>query len=368
MPALAPLLSVSLSHEYFGGAFAEFSLGALPQTAATCARLGLYLLRDAATLTLFARLDPRRPAAMTALQAALAASTLCWELAPIPPAFGAFTAIDFVGSRQRIVLTSADDAAAGGELTIGSLVSSSDVWSGQPLNFDFRPAKPLRVGSTLRLETAARTRLGQYTVADPNLVAVDVSAFGSGLYRLKQGSVLLAEWFADERGPIGTQPTPNSMLVLPGALLAAAFGAAASGGSAAPPAYTASYPARTVTWRYHVFNTQPGESLQIGPADDLGATDAPPAPAKSGRRGRRQPAPVGGAGATDTFVPLDPSPFPPAVSFAAVDPLQLAQRPPQRFALRNGSTVRYSPLPVAGPSLATNPAGTGFCSDIFVYL
>lgn len=371
-PATATgLLSVAFTHEYYGGSFTTFAAQPLPATAKTCRQLGLGLVRDAAGLTLAIAVDALRSVKTADYRAALAATTLCWQLNPRPRDFAAGTAVDFTSNSACLVFTAAY-SAQGGSLTVAATASAKDVWPRQALHYDFRPAHALKVGAALRLENGAGGLLRTLKVTDPNLVALDTSDFGSGPYQLAQGSQVLVKWFADER------PFPpassGGVLVLPGALLAAAFTAALKPG-ATPPVYTAAYAARSVIWRYHIFNTQADDTLSIVPytggglpcsadADAL-VPDAPVEPARTSRsRSHQKPA----AAARPVFKPFTDPALPGAKSFAAVQPLKLVKQPAQCFALNNGATSLYAPLPVAGVDFARAAGQATLCSDIFVYL
>ena len=349
MAATAPLclLRAALAHEYFSGDFTEFALKPLPATATGCRRLGLRLLRDGATLSLFADADAAKQASTPAYRMALGRAALCWELVPTDPEFSAFTGIDFNGSTETLILTSDDTGATGGLLTQSGVASADDLWSRQGLSFDLRPTRPLEIGSNVLLQTAGGLPLRGFAVSDPSLVSIDAAPFGSGLYRATRDKSVLASWFADERVP--ARPTPGAVLVLPGELLTAALARALGPGAEDAPDYSATFPARKVIWRYHIFNAGEDERLAI--------VTAPSQTASPGARGRAA-----------AFVPVvDPS-LPTARSFEAVRPFKLAQEAPQRFALNSGAATRYSPLPLAGFSFARSARGAALCSDIFVYL
>ena len=355
--SLRAMLEVSLAHEYLGGPFASFVATPLPATGRLCRGLDLEMLQSDATLTLYTRASPSRRASVTAMRQTLAQNTFCWEIAPLAPNFAAITDVDFTGSTERIVLTSTDAKAVGGPLTQAALASAADVWPWQPLAFSYVATPALPIGTTLVVETNAGAAVAQVTTTNPCVIPIDLSAIGSGLYRLKRGKTVLASWFADERGAVGTSMAPASMLVLPGALLAAAFTQALGAtGFTPPPVYTAEYPAREITWRYHIFNGQPVVSFHIEPC--VGSAGLGAAGAWAG----------GANDDTGPFVPISAPEYPTAASFEAVSPYKLVQRPPQRFALLSGSTTRYAPLPVASPSFAGRGQSAGFCSDIFVYL
>ncbi len=355
------LLSASFTHEYYGGDFTAFTAKPLPAPAAACQRLGLQLLRDGASLTLYLTPGALRGMKSADYRTTLAATTLCWQIVPRPVDFAACTAVDFTSGSQGLVFTSTVAGARGGPLTVSATASVQDVWPRQLLRFDFRPAKPLKAGATLRLETNAGTLVRSLKVTDPWLVAVDTSEFGSGLYQLAQGGQVLAKWFADER-PFPPANT-GAVLVLPGSLLAAAFASATSAGVSTPPVYTAAYAARSVIWRYHIFNTLPDDTLSIVPysGEGLAAPAATP-PVKPARSRKSGPT------SREIFKPFTDDSLPDAKSFAAVLPLKLVQQPARCFALNNGSSSLYAPLPVAGTNFARAEGSTALCSDIFVYL
>ena len=368
-PATAPvttapsLLVVSLAHEYFGGGFPEHATTPLPATTASCRRLGLRLIHNGANLTLYAAPAAVAKLGSAAYQAALATETLCWQITPRTADFAAFTAVDFVGNRQCLVFTNTDKGAKGGSLTVSAKASAKDVWTRQLLRYDFRPTRPLKAGTVLSLQNNFGTVLRSLTVTDPSLVAVDASDFGSGLYQLAQGARVLAKWFADER-PFPPTNT-GALLVLPGKLLAAAFARTVGRGASAatPPTYTANYAARSVIWRYHVFNAQADETLSIATYTGEGLPTAPAA-----RSAKKSNASKPSRAAAAPFEPYTDAALPDAKSFAAVRPLKLARLPAQRYALNSGGATRYAPLPLAGLAFARSASDDALCSDIFVYL
>jgi len=358
------LLTVALTHEYFGGDFTPFTAAPLPATAAACGRLGLRLLKTGARLTLYVTPDARRAPKSADYQSALAATTFCWQITPQAAGFAAYTAIDSAGSGQCVVFTSTARGARGGRLTVAATASAGDVWARQALRFDFRPAQPLSAGTVLRLANGSGVGLRDLKVTDPRLVGIDTTESGSGLYQLMQGDRAIAKWFADER-PF-PPANPGALLVLPGALLAAAF-ARTIGDKADPsaaPVYTAGYAARSVLWRYHIFNTQADEALSIVPLPEDELTAAAPAAHPAGLSRARK----SGPSARAMFRPFADAALPDARSFEAVRPLKLARQPPQRFALNSGSATRYAPLPLAGLAFARSGRSGALCSDIFVYL
>src|SRR5580658_6044415 len=171
-PASLCLLRAALSHEYFSGDFTEFALKPLPATAVACRRLGLRLLRDGGTLSLFADADAAKQASTAAYRSALGDAALCWELVPTDPEFSSFTGIDFNGSTETLVFTSDDTGATGGLLTQSGVASSDDLWPRQGLSFDLRPPRPLEIGSNVLLETATGLPLRGFGVTDPALVNI----------------------------------------------------------------------------------------------------------------------------------------------------------------------------------------------------
>lgn len=355
---LRPMLQVDLSHEYVGGPFAQFATTPLPSTAAAGRNLGLRLLQTGASLVLYVRCNPGSATAVRALHRALVNTTWCWEIAPLAPQFAAVTDLEFAGTRQRVVLTTT--STTGGRLTVRTTASAKDLWDWQPLGFDFLPKTPLAKGAWLDLTDAQSVVLARIEVSDPQIVPIDLSAFGSGLYQLVHGKKILARWFADERGAVNASTAPTSMLVLNGAVLAAAFTKATEGSVLlAPPVYTARYPARDVTWRYHVFNATDASSLQIAALDETGE-----APLEGGTSGDG----LGASTAAEPFFPVTAPEYPNAASFESAVAYKLVQRPPQRFALLSGGTTVFAPLPVATPTFASRGQSAGFCSDIFVYL
>lgn len=346
-------LQATLAHDYYGGAFSEFALVPLPATAALLHRLGLRLLHDHATLSFVAT-----PSALTritgaAYQAALSTTSFCWQLVPRSAGFAAFTAVDYSCSTQALVLTPPLGGNTRTTLTVGTSASALDLWPRQSLRFDFQPAQPLRTGSVLLLKTADGTLLRELPVTDPQLLALDTRDFGPGLYQLANGNRVLTRWFADERP---YPPAAGAVLVLPGPTVAKALTAATRGRATTTTTYTASFPARTALWRYHIFNTQPDEALSIVALGTDSATNT------GGRAAAKKNMPG------VQFQPFSDPALPSAKSFAATRPLPLVLQPSQRFALHSGNTTRYAPLPLAGLALARAADDAALCSDIFVYL
>ncbi|MBI2512826.1 MAG: hypothetical protein HYV96_12680 [Opitutae bacterium] len=342
--ATVPLLQAPLAHAYYGGPFAEFAVRPLPATAAACRNLGLRLLQDGATLTLAALADATSRLAEKQYRARLQQQAFVWEIAPLNPHFPAFTGVDVAGPMEALVLAPQSPVADSGRLTCHAEASVADVWARQPLSFDFQPTKPLAAGGVVTLETAAGEILRRIRVVDPRLVKIDVSQFGSGLYRLAGERGVLTRWFADERAPLATGTGP--VLVLPGSFVVdLATRAGGGGGVRTAPSYSADFPTRPVVWRYHVFTTFAAKELAIAPIGDTAtATAAPP------------------------FRVVPQTLLPGAVSFEATHAWPLSARAPQRFALRRRGAPLYTPLPLAGFDFARPARGAAIFSDIFVHL
>lgn len=354
------LLQVSLGHEYYPDGFTEFDVAPFPATATNCRQLGLRLLREGDGLTLYVSPNAQRRLQSAGYRAALSTLTLCWQITPTTEKFSAFTDLDATACDQCVVFSSNAIDAKSHLLTVGALASAKDIWARQTLRFDFVPSRPLRVGTTVTLENSAGESLRELVVTDPAVISIDATSFGSGLYQLTQGTRVLTRWFADERGAAGT--LPGSVLVLPGALLTAVF-SNALGNMAADtelPVYSATYPARTVVWRYRIFNTPPGESLNIVAVSSEGTDDSLTTPPRTSKA--KAPSRTAGP-----FLPKTDPALPDAQSFE-VGAFKLMQRPPQRFALRNGTATRYSPLPLAGLSFARSSGNAPLYSEILVYL
>lgn len=364
------LLQVSLKHEYYGGAFEEFTATPLPTTATVCRQLNLRMLRDGASLTLFVGPISASAKGRSALRAALARSTLCWEIAPSATDFAAITGVSFSGDHQRIVLTDSTGLAVDGQLTVDALVSEKDVWSCQPLAFDYRPPSPLPMGTKLDIVAAATgTIVSQLAVADGGVIPIDVRTAGAGLYQLLRGNKLLTQWFADERSAVGAGAKPAAMLIIDGDLLVAAFDNLVEGSaSLAPPVYSANFPTREITWRYHIFNARSPEALQIATADDGLTANEPTPRSAAGALGAPSSTKRQADAAPEPFISISAPEYPDAVSFEAATPYKLVQRPPQRFSLLSDGQALYSPLPVASTGFSPRGQSPGHCSDIFVYL
>ena len=352
------LLQVVLSHDYFRGAFAACTVRARPGTDRACASLGLRLLQNGGQFSLRIAGAALDQLTTPAYARRLAARSLCWEIVPSSPRFADYTAVDCAGANSVLILTSTSASAAGGRLTAGTDAGETDVWPRQPPRFSFRPESPLRPGSSVTLQSAGGQVLRTLVVTDPNLLAVDTSADGAGLYQLVQGRTVLARWFAD--ATVTLAPLVGPVLVLPGALLSAAVASLQTRRpSGAPPTYTANFPARAVVWRYHVFNAtgQPGLSVQ-----PLEASARRSSPAGAVQEPSAAEAP------TTKFHPVPQALYPGAVSFEADAPLPLAAEAPQRFALRSGNTALCAPLPLAGFDFARSAVRAEIYSDLFVYL
>jgi hypothetical protein len=227
------------------------------------------------------------------------------------------------------------------------------------LIFDLPRPATIPPGSSLRLENGAGIALRTVSAVDAPTLRIDVSDLGPGLYRLSRHGTVLAKWFADERGMNAV--SPGAVIVLPGFLLSAALiRAMQADPDAEAPAYTATFGAREVLWRYHVFNAQSDDTLSIvALKKSPGATKRRDS-ASNGTKKHAAPSP---------FVSVSDPSVRDARTFEAVEPRKLTQRPAERFALRSGASTRYSPLPLAGLALGRSARRMStLCSDIFVYL
>lgn len=336
-----PLCRVTLTHDYFGGPFAGYTLSPFPSTAAICQRTGLSLRREADGLLLGldrARQSAGRPAAL----AALAESFLCWQLTAVDAEFAAVTEPGWAQT-DCLVLTP-NDPAANDRLTTASTASEADLWPRRPLCFDCAVAKPLKSAYPVVLENHLGIPLLPLASSNLRRVHVDTRRFGPGLYRLTQGGRVVARWFGDERA---SAAAAIAILVLPGGLVAGSIGTAAGISSAREPReFTAAFTARAAVWRYHIFISDAGEDLRIEPA-----------PVDSGE------SPVGSGRARTAFKPLPAGTIAGARSFESRTPFRLRRRPPERFVLRGRAMPRDIPLPL--PAADAPPSDY---ADIFVHL
>lgn len=393
--ALTPLLRVSLSHAYYGASPFTFTAQALPATAAWCSRLGLRLRQAPGALELCVLASATASGAPTVADWAkqLRDVSLCWRISPASPDFAAFTGIDFVAAAQRVVLTP-QTSSDPSRLTQAAQASTHDLLPWRPLTGVIALDPALRAGSSVELQSGSGEKLGQLVIQDPRSLSLDLRATGSGVYQLVQHGRVLDRWFADERTAPSVSQDLAPLLVLPGDWLAQAFADSdrATNAPAAPSApveLRAAFPARAVFWRYHVFNVASADSsLRIEPLSASSATaganasahaTAPnSAPASTPRRragsgpsAARASAATSAKHAATTaaaFRRVSLPDLPDAVSFESVAPIPLAERPAQRFALRDSSGTRLAPLPLAGLDFQRPVNAPGLCSEIFVHL
>lgn len=336
------LCRVTLTHEYFGGPFAGYTISPFPSTAAICQRAGLSLQREADGLLLTfdrTRQSALRPAAL----AALAESSLCWQLTPGDPEFAAVTEPSWAQT-DCLVLTP-NGPAADDRLTVGVAASEADLWPRRPLCFDCTVTKSLKAAYPVMLESDLGVPLLPLAPSNARRVRVDTRRFGPGMYRLTQGERVIARWFGDERAS-ATAPAV-AILVLPGGLIAGCIGTAAGEASEREPReLSAAFTARAAVWRYHIFIADAGDDLRIEPAS-LGSDD------DSAGRGRGRAA----------FKPLPAGTIAGAHSFESRTAFRLRRRPPERFVLRGRAMPRDVPLPL--PAAGAPPSDY---ADIFVHL
>lgn len=345
-----PFCHVEFFHEYLsGGAFSELAFVPTPSTATAIKRLGLLQRQVGNRLTLlFHSANPPSPAQAQD-------SSLIFGLEFPNSSFGTFSDLPLKDG-FTLLLTPQVKPSSSSSLTVNEIISEADFAQITSLQISLpdEAASSRNSASAFTLQTASGETVVPSKSSGGTHSMADVTAYGSGVYRLYKGEGCVGTFLAE---PAFSMKRPAAALCLHGSQFSFEVGAART----SAPTFSVTIPTRKTVWRFDVFpqSTDRTATFSVsahlddssnGTSSDKPALQQAPSfhPLKEGLSG-----------------PKDQKSL--AFESDLAHPIPMRARPEHRFQLLRNGEVYVQNLGTPAANFCRASDGKTLCSQMIIY-